>query len=178
MYRWYCLLTCFSPIVWLAVAGAQERLFLWLDTEHSNAQDAELQVLKIPIPAMPRRQAAGTVRPSILLNLCLALLNRISLHVLELSSYPSIWSGLRPPIASSSTPIHQLHFSLLPLEQHQPPSTMWCSGFPGVWSLSIQHLRRSHTSTCSVLILIRRRADVISAFLKLRSLLAFFRTVW
>lgn len=82
------------------------------------------------------------------------------------SSCPAVLAfdqaSLWPPIASSSTPIHQLHFFLLPLEQHQPPSTMWCSGFPGVLSLGTQHLRRSHTSTCSVLILIKRRADVIS----------------
>lgn len=51
---------------------------------------------------------------------------------------------------------------------------MLLSEFPGMGSLGIQHLERSHTSTCSVLILIKRRVDVISAFLKLPLPFGFF----
>lgn len=72
----------------------------------------------------------------------------------------------QPPIASYSQPPYIYYVSLLLLDKCQAQSIMRLSEFPGMGSLGIEHLR-SHTSTCSVLILIKRRADVISAFLKL-----------
>lgn len=112
-----------------------------------------------------RQQALSDHSPP---SLWLVTPNGIYSHVLKLHSYPSIWPSFFTATYCQlqPTPIHSLCVSLLLLDKCQAQSIIQLSEFPGMGSLGIEHLR-SHTSTCLVLILIKRRADVISAFLKL-----------
>lgn len=108
-------------------------------------------------------------------NLWLVTFNGISSHVLELHSSASVWPiFMATYYQPQAAPIHSLCVSLLLLDKFQAQPIIQLSEFPGMGSFGIQHLGRSHTSTCSVLILIERQADVILAFLKLPLPFGFF----
>lgn len=164
-----CLFACFSPeCSWQQQEQAQaEGAFV---ARHQTHKWPGYRVSKI-FSSMKKpwhrgkQQALLDTSPP---NLWLVTFNGISSHVLELHSYASVW-----PICMvtyyqlQANPIHSLNVSSLLLDKCQAQSIMQLSEFPGMGSFGIQHLERSHTSTCSVLILIKRRVDVISAFLKL-----------
>lgn len=175
-----CLLACFPPEhSWQQQEQAQaEGAFVaWHQTHKWLGCSASKTFSSMKKPChRGKQQALLDHSPP---NLWLVTFNGISSHVLELHSYATIWPifFMATYYQLLPTPIHSLNVSLLLLDKCQAQSIMRRSEFPGMGSLGIQHLGRSHASTCSVLILIKRRADVISAFLKLPLPFGFFKSI-